>query len=303
MNRRQFVQLTGMGIASTTLMANALASAEYALGSGNRVALKKAVKFGMIEEDLTILQKFELLKSLGFDGVEMDSPSDLDVDEVVAARDTAGLPIHGVVDSVHWRQTLSDADSAVREAGLDGLKIALNDAHAFGASTVLLVPAVVNRDVSYDDAYSRSQTEIRKVLPMANELGVKIAIENVWNRFLLSPLEAARYVDEFESDMIGWYMDVGNIVTFSWPEQWIRILGHRVLKLDIKEYSRAKRDEEGPYAGFRVALGEGDCNWPEVLNALDEIGYDGWATAEIPGGDTERLTEIATRMNRILELD
>lgn len=303
MNRRQFVQLTGMGIASTTLMANALASAEYALGSGNRVALKKAVKFGMIEEDMTILQKFELLKSLGFDGVEMDSPSDLDVDEVVAARDTAGLPIHGVVDSVHWRQTLSDADSAVREAGLDGLKIALNDAHAFGASTVLLVPAVVKKDVSYDDAYSRSQTEIRKVLPMANDLGVKIAIENVWNRFLLSPLEAARYVDEFESDMIGWYMDVGNIVTFSWPEQWIRILGHRVLKLDIKEYSRAKRDEEGPYAGFRVALGEGDCNWPEVLNALDEIGYEGWATAEIPGGDTERLTEIATRMNRILELD
>ena len=290
-------------MASTTLMANALASAEYALGSGNRVALKKAVKFGMIEEDMTILQKFELLKSLGFDGVEMDSPSDLDVDEVVAARDTAGLPIHGVVDSVHWRQTLSDADSAVREAGLDGLKIALNDAHAFGASTVLLVPAVVKKDVSYDDAYSRSQTEIRKVLPMANELGVKIAIENVWNRFLLSPLEAARYVDEFESDMIGWYMDVGNIVTFSWPEQWIRILGHRVLKLDIKEYSRAKRDEEGPYAGFRVALGEGDCNWPEVLNALDEIGYEGWATAEIPGGDTERLTEIATRMNRILELD
>ena len=292
-----------MGMASTTLMANALANAEYALGSGNRVALKKAVKFGMIEEDMTILQKFELLKSLGFDGVEMDSPSDLDVDEVVAARDTAGLPIHGVVDSVHWRQTLSDADPAVREAGLDGLKTALNDAHAFGASTVLLVPAVVNRDVSYDDAYSRSQTEIRKVLPMANELGVKIAIENVWNRFLLSPLEAARYVDEFESDMIGWYMDVGNIVTFSWPEQWIRILGHRVLKLDIKEYSRAKRDEEGPYAGFRVALGEGDCNWPEVLNALDEIGYEGWATAEIPGGDTERLTEIATRMNRILELD
>lgn len=290
-------------MASTTLTANALASAEYALGSGNRVALKKAVKFGMIEEDMTILQKFELLKSLGFDGVEMDSPSDLDVDEVVAARDTAGLPIHGVVDSVHWRQTLSDADPAIREAGLDGLKIALNDAHAFGASTVLLVPAVVNRDVSYDDAYSRSQTEIRKVLPMANELGVKIAIENVWNRFLLSPLEAARYVDEFESDMIGWYMDVGNIVTFSWPEQWIRILGHRVLKLDIKEYSRAKRDEEGPYAGFRVALGEGDCNWPEVLNALDEIGYEGWATAEIPGGDTERLTEIATRMNRILELD
>ncbi len=297
-----------MGLAGSTLSANAAArpnaqaSSRREPGSSNRPKLKKAVKFGMIEEDMTILEKFELLKRLGFDGVEMDSPSDLDTDEVVAARDASGLPIHGVVDSVHWRQTLSDADPAVREAGLDGLKIALNDAFAFGASTVLLVPAVVNKDVSYDDAYSRSQAEIRKVLPMASDLGVKIAIENVWNRFLLSPLEAARYVDEFESDSIGWYMDIGNIVTFSWPEQWIRILGHRVLKLDIKEYSRTKRDEEGPYAGFRVKLGEGDCNWPEVLKAVDDIGYNGWATAEIPGGDATRLEEIATRMNRILEL-
>jgi len=140
------------------------------------------------------------------------------------------------------------------------------------------------------------------VLPMASDLGVKIAFENVWNRFLLSPLEAARYVDEFESDLVGWYMDLGNIVTFSWPEQWIRILDQRILKLDIKDYSRSKRDEEGPYAGFRVKLGDGDNNWPDILTALDDIGYEGWATAEIPGGDTERLTEIATRMDRILGL-
>ncbi|GMQ82495.1 MAG: sugar phosphate isomerase/epimerase [Rhodothermia bacterium] len=302
MNRRQFVLVAGMGLVSTTLTGSALERAGSTLRSTHRVALKKAVKFGMIQEDMTILQKFELLKRIGFDGVEMDSPSDLDIDEIVAARDTSGLTIPGVVDSVHWRQTLSDADPAVREAGLDGLMTALNDAHAFGASTVLLVPAVVNKDTSYDDAYTRSQLEIRKVLPLASELGVKIAIENVWNRFLLSPLEAARYVDEFESDMVGWHLDIGNIVTFSWPEQWIRILGHRVLKLDIKEYSRAKRDEEGPYAGFRVKLGDGDNNWPEVLNALDDIGYEGWATAEIPGGGTKRLEEIATRMNRILEL-
>ncbi len=291
-------------VASTHELAAARAPAisEHRPGSSNRTKLKKAVKFGMIQEDMTILQKFELLKRLGFDGVEMDSPSDLDIDEVVAARDESGLSIHGVVDSVHWRQTLSDPDPAVRAEGVKGLEIALNDAHAFGASTVLLVPAVVNKDVSYDDAYTRSQTEVRKVLPMASDLGVKIAFENVWNRFLLSPLEAARYVDEFESDLVGWYMDIGNIVTFSWPEQWIRILGHRILKLDIKEYSRSKRDDEGPYAGFRVKLGAGDNNWPDILTALDDIGYEGWATAEIPGGDTERLTEIATRMNRILEL-
>ena len=266
------------------------------------VALKKAVKLGMVDEPISLLEKFELLKRLGFDGVELDSPNDLDTAEVLAARDRSGLPIHGVVDSVHWRQTLGDPDPAVRAEGLAGLTTALRDAHAYGASTVLLVPAVVNAGISYADAYTRSQAEIRKAIPLAEELGVQIAFENVWNGFLLSPLEAARYVDEFESQVVGWYFDVGNVVNFGWPEHWIEVLGPRILKLDIKEYSREKRNEEGPYAGFRVPLGEGDCNWPRVLEALAEVGYEGWATAEISGGDTARLTEIAARMDRILEL-
>lgn len=302
MKRRDFIKTASAGCIG---MASGLGqgSVPKVLFPGPRAAsgrIKKAVKFGMVEEELSILDKFKLLKALGFDGVEMDSPSDLDRDEVIAARDAAGLPIHGVVDSVHWRKTLSDPDPAVRAEGLDGLKTALDDAHAYGASTVLLVPAVVNKDVSYDDAYRRSQEEIRKALPMAEELGVKIAIENVWNRFLLSPLECARYIDAFESPWIGAYFDVGNVVTFGWPEHWIRILGPRILKLDVKEYSRQKRDEEGPYAGFRVELGEGDCDWPTVVGALEDIGYEGWATAEIPGGDAERLRMIAERMDHIL---
>ena len=291
MKRRDFLASTALGLTG-------LAFARPRLTSGT---IRKAVKFGMVqEESLSIVEKFQLLKDLGFDGVELDSPSDLDRDEVIAARDSVGLPIHGVVDSVHWQKTLSDADPAVRAEGLAGLRTALDDASAFGASTVLLVPAVVNKGVSYADAYERSQAEIRKVLPMAKDLGVKIAIENVWNMFLLSPLECARYVDEFESEEIGWYFDVGNIVNYGWPEHWIRTLGHRILKLDIKEYSRSKRDQEGPYAGFGVPLGEGDCDWPEVVTALEDIGYEGWATAEIAGGDTDRLREIAMRMDRIL---
>jgi hexulose-6-phosphate isomerase len=230
----------------------------------------------------------------------MDSPSDLDRDEVIRARDATGLPIHGVVDSVHWQKTLSDPDPAVRAEGLAGLKTALDDARAYGASTVLLVPAVVNKAVSYADAYERSQAEIRKVLPTAQEYGVKIAIENVWNHFLLSPLECARYIDAFESAWIGWYFDIGNVVNYGWPEHWIRTLGARILKLDVKEYSREKRNNEGPYAGFRVPLGDGDCDWPAVRQALADIGYEGWATAEIPGGDAERLRDIAERMDRIL---
>ena len=188
----------------------------------------------------------------------------------------------------------------MRAEGVDGLTTAIEDASVYGASTVLLVPAVVNKEVSYEEAYRRSQKEIRSVLPLARKYGVKIAIENVWNMFLLSPMECARYIDEFESDQIGWYFDVGNVVNYGWPEHWIRILGHRILKLDIKEYSRAKRDQEGPYAGFRVKLGEGDCDWPAVTQALADIGYEGWATAEVAGGDTARLREIARRMDRIL---
>lgn len=263
-------------------------------------AIKRCLKFPMVGGGGTILEKFKLLKELGYDGVEMDSPSELDVDEVCAARDATGLLIPGVIDSKHWQLTLGDPDPAVRAQGRTALETALKDAKRFGASTVLLVPAVVNEHIAYDDAYTRSQSEIRGALPLAKELGVKIAFENVWNNFLLSPLEAARYVDEFESDMIGWYLDVGNLVNYAWPEQWARILKHRVLKLDFKEFSRKKRNDEGMWKGFDVEMLDGDNNWPAVMKALDEIGYQGWASAEVPGGDATRLKDILARMDRIL---
>ncbi len=265
-------------------------------------SMKKAVKLGMVAGEMSVLEKFRLLARLGFDGVEPDSPSAIDPAELIAARDETGLEIHGLVDSAHWSKPLSHPDAAVREEGVRALETALRDAHTVGASTVLLVPAVVNRDVDYADAYARSQNEIRRVLPLAAELGVKIALENVWNSFLLSPLEAARYVDEFASPWIGWYFDVGNIVNYGWPQHWIRTLGPRILKLDIKEYSRRKRNDEGLWKGFDVELLEGDCDWPAVMAALDEIGYAGWATAEIRGGDEARLRDIAARMDRIFAL-
>ena len=124
-----------------------------------------------------------------------------------------------------------------------------------------------------------------------------------WNNFLLSPLEFARYIDEFESPMVGAYFDVGNVVRFGWPEQWIRILGKRIVKLDVKEYSRKKQRNEGLWKGFQVEIGHGDCNWPEVRKALTEIGYtSGWATAEVGSGDRTRLADIARRMDTILGL-
>jgi hexulose-6-phosphate isomerase len=294
LDRRELVGLGGALLAAAGLPGPARAAM-----SGPARRLRKSCKIGMVQVEGSLEDKFKLLVELGFDGIELDSPNDLDDDVVLAAKEASGIEIPGVVDSVHWRQTLGDPDPEVRAHGRAGLLTALRDAKTYGSTTVLLVPAVVNANIAYDQAYSRSQMEIRRVLPLAEELGVSIALENVWNSFLLSPLEAARYVDEFESERVGWYMDVGNIVNYGWPEQWIRVLGHRVLKLDIKEFSRQKRDDEGLWKGFQVKLGEGDCNWPAVMQALEDVGYEGWASAEVSGGGRERLLEIRERMDRI----
>jgi hexulose-6-phosphate isomerase len=208
---------------------------------------------------------------------------------------------------VHWAKPLSDPNPTARAVGLEGLKTALQDCKIYGGSSVLLVPGVVNKEVSYAEAYERSQAEIAKAIPLAEELGVKMAIENVWNYFLMSPLEAARYVDEFKSPAVGWHFDVGNIIAWGWPEQWIRVLGKRIQKLHIKEYSRAKRDSEGLWKGFQVDYLEGDNNWPVVVKALDEIGYSGWAIAEPahhpPGLDNAGfLKNVSEKMDKILAM-
>lgn len=262
---------------------------------------KKAVKFGMVKGG-SLLEKFELVKACGFDGIDMDGAPQSH-EEVLKARDATGLTVHGVVNHLHWSQPLSHPDPMVRENGLNSLLQAIKDVKAYGGTTVLLVPAVVNKGTSYAAAYKRSQEEIKKALPLAGELGITIAFENVWNMFLLSPLEFARYIDEFESPLVGAYFDVGNIVNYGWPEHWIQTLGKRIKKLDVKEYSRGMRDKEGPGAGFRAKIGDGDCDWPAVIKALHEVGIDGcWATAEVGGGGQEVLTDISQRMDKVLEI-
>ena len=300
MKRRDFVKTASAG--ATLIGTAGSVMAMEGINTKKDRRYKKSLKYGMVQVDAPMVEKFKLLKKLGFDGVELDSPNDFDAKEVVRASKEAGLQIPGVIDSVHWEMRLTDPDPSVRAKGLDGLRTAIKDAKEYGASTVLLVPGRTTKEVAYDDAYYRSQEEIRKVLPMAEEYGIKIAIENVWNMFLFSPLEMARYIDEFESEWVGAYFDVGNIVNYGWPEHWIKILGKRILKLDIKEYSRELRDKEGPRAGFRPKLGEGDCDWPSVRKALEEINYTGWASAEVPGGNEERLREISMNMDKILDL-
>lgn len=306
LSRRDFVAGVAVGVVAV--------GAGTALGSvpGARVQavdpaprprrVRKALKLGMIAEGSTAVEKFQIAAECGFEGVELDSPGRVELVDVLRAREETGIEVPGVVNAVHWSRPLSEPNDATRAEGLRALEACIRECHDFGGSTVLLVPAVVNKVVPYADAYKRSQDEIRKVLPLCRELDVKIAIENVWNHFLLSPLEAARYVDEFESDRVGWYFDVGNIVNYGWPAHWIQTLGHRILKIDVKEFSRKKRDEEGLWKGFNVEIGEGDCDWPEVRGALDDIRYTGWATAEVRGGDRERLADISRRMDDVLNV-
>ncbi len=260
---------------------------------------KKAVKIGMVQTGGSLADKMKVLKELGFDGVELNSPGGPTPDEVARAKDESGLEVHGVVDSVHWEKRLSDPNPEVRAEGLEALKTALRMSKAYGGTSVLLVPGRVGPDATYEQTWERSIAEIKKATPLAEELGIHILIENVWNDFLTDPKETARFIDECESPMVGSYFDVGNAVRYSPPAEWIPILGKRIVKLDIKEYDLTKGKKEGLGAGFNVELLEGECDWPAVMAALRKIGFSGWGTAEIPGGDRNRLAEIARRMDRI----
>ena len=298
MKRREFTRNTVA--ASLGLMASPYTGFAQTAKSTAR-SIKKGIMWGNIGFGTTILEKFQAAKAAGFDGVEVMSP--LNREEVLKAKELTGLIIPSVCGSLHGKYALSDPDPEIRAKGVEALKVTLEDAKTYGADTILLVPGRVNETVSYDECWDRSVTELNKVIPFAEKLGVTIAIENVWNNFLLSPLEVARYVDQFKTPIIRSYFDCGNVLVIGWPEQWIRILGKRIARIHIKEYSRKIADKQGKWAGFGVALQEGDNNWPAIVKALDEIGYHSWATIEQPGGDTpEGLKELCRRLNNILEL-
>ena len=291
MNRRDFLATSAVAIAAAPLLA-----AE----DKPKSKLKKAVKYGMVGVKGTPTDKFKVLKKLGFQGVEIDSPSKLNLDEIVAATKETGILVHGTIDSVHWNDTLSSPDEAVRARGLAALKTAIADAKTVGADTALLVPGVVNKDATYEQCWDRSTAEVKKAIPFAEKAGVKIAIEVVWNNFLTKPEQLIEYVDQFKSEWVAAYFDVSNMVKYGvQPADWIRKLGKRMVKFDFKGFNN---DQFKAKKSGWVDIGEGTEDWPEVLKALAEVKYTGWATAEVGGGDEKFLAGLAEKMDKVLGL-
>ena len=197
----------------------------------------------------------------------------------------------------HWRLPLSSADPDVVSRSVQGMETSLRNAALWGADTVLLVPAVVDAATPYRQAYERSQRVIReRLLPMARDLKVIIAVEEVWNKFLLSPMEFARYVDEFDSPWLKAYFDVGNVVLYAFPQDWIRTLGSRIVKIHLKDFNFDRRNGRFTWKN----IGEGDIDWPEVRRALNDIGYRGYVTTEVNAGDAAYLKDVAGRVDRFL---
>lgn len=249
----------------------------------------------MLPGNLSISDRFQLARDSGFEQVEAGTVDDDSVaQQMLDASHKAKVRIHSVMNRDHWKYPLSSADPAVVEKSMTGLRTSIRNAKLWGSDTVLLVPAVVNPQTSYQDAWTRSQKQIREILPLAEESKVIIAVEEVWNKFLLSPLEFARYVDQFQSPYVRAYFDVGNVVLTGYPQDWIRTLGPRIVKLHLKDFQFKNRVAEF------VNLREGEIDWKAVYQALAAIGYKGTATAELNGGDANYLRDVSNRVEMIL---
>lgn len=301
--RRHFLKgaaVLGAGVALAGSLPARWSSADVPKHTTKPRRMLKTLKIGMIGVDGSLTDKFKAAKAAGFDGVEMDSPG-IKVDECKAAIAESGLPVDGSVCSTHWRITHTSPKEETRAQALKDLETALRQTHAVGGHTVLLVVGV-GKDGTEEEIWPRAVENIRKAIPLAAELGVTIAIENVWNQFLYqhdgpdnqTADKFVKFVDEFNSPFVGMQFDIGNHWKYGNPADWIRTLGKRIVKLDIKGYSRKVQNWKD--------ITEDDIDWADVRKALDDINFHGWVAAEVGGGNQERLTKVAKQIDEALNL-
>jgi L-ribulose-5-phosphate 3-epimerase len=298
--RREFLKGATAAAAGAALrpQSTAFAGAPASPASGT-LPIRKGVLLDMLPKKLSYADRFKMARDVGFEVVQAPTtPDPREAEEIKRAADGAGMAIDSVMNMDHWKYPLSSGDPAVVEKSMEGMRTSMHNAKLWGADAVLLVPAVVNPETSYRDAWTRSQEQIRKLLPLAEELRVDISLEEVWNKFLLSPLEFVQYVDEFQSRWVRAWFDVGNVVLFGYPQDWIRTLGKRIDQLHLKDFKRRQSSYEW------VNLGEGDVDWPAVRGALVEIGFSGSATVELESVDDSiaqgYLRDVSQRVDRLL---
>ena len=309
-NRRSFLTAGAASVAGAALHANCLEAAqadEPAIvrpPEGKRILL--SCKLGMIPKELdgkklSIVQRLKMAAEAGFDGVDFDQAGEWTPEQARAAVAESGVFVHNAINHAHWSKRLTSADKAERAEGVANIAHCIRVSHAAGGSGVLIVigrgsdgtPEVVDR---------RAREEIKKLLPLASSLGQMILIENVWNQMHYvhdGPSDQTadqfiEFVDSFNSPWVGMYYDIGNHWKYGQPGDWIRAFGHRCVKLDVKGFSRAD-------SKF-VDIGEGDLPWDQVRKALKDIAFTGWATAEVKGGDVERLTVVRKQMEEVFGL-
>jgi len=297
-SRRQFLQNSAISAIAATAAGRASLAEAAPTTDPLKGRIYKTLKLGMVKaKDLSLTDKFKMAKEAGFKGIELGCPGN-DVNEVKKAIAESGLVVDGSVCAGHWSVRHTDPDAAVRAKALQTLKDALKETHAVGGSSVLLVVGH-GKDGTEKEIWKRSVENIKKAVPLAAELGVSIVIENVWNHFCYdhegdhtqTADKFVKYVDEFNSPWVGMQFDIGNHWKYGSMGDWIRALGKRVIKLDVKGFNR-KEDK------WAKTIGGGDIDFADVRKALIEINYHGWLAAEISGGGLDRLKEISTNMDR-----
>lgn len=281
MDRRTFMKAAGMAAVGATV----LGAAKPAHAGAMSGKIKMAVKYGMIKEGKTPLEKLQLLKDIGFDGVE-PGYGEVDIKELSKASEATGIKVHGIVRG--WT--------------FDDIEDCLDQAKFIGASSVLIVPRKVDEKMPYAQNYAETQVLMKKAGEYAAKQEILLLVENVWSQFLISPLEMARYIDEIDNPWVQSYFDIGNVMRYGWPDHWIPVLGSRIRKLDVKEFSLPKMNNEGLWKGFDVKIGDGSIDWAAVCRELGAIGYEGFATAEVDGGDRAYLADIKARMDKVFDM-
>jgi L-ribulose-5-phosphate 3-epimerase len=294
-NRRDFLKSSAAAAVAGIMGAPATVGSRSGARKADAPAIKKGLVLSMLPEKLSMADRFKLARDTGFELVQAPTtPGPKQADEIKAAAEASGVRVDSVMNMAHWKYPLSSADPGVVETSMEGMRTSLRNAKLWGSDAVLLVPAVVNPQTTYKDAWLRSQKRIRALLPLAEELGMVIAIEEVWNKFLLSPLEMLTYIREFDSPLVRAWFDVGNVVLYGYPQDWIHTLGSTIFKVHLKDF---KRSENG-YAW--VNLGDGDIDWPAVRQAFADVGYHGSAIAELEPGDEAYLRDVSKRIDRLL---